>query len=152
VIQKYDYENISDEDSENVIIEVTKNLRITESKIQTRIQRTGKMMEKLLELENQMELKIIELEEQKKEIMDKFDRINKTNEELAKKSMKVFKTLQLLSKKFTNDYHNQSLFGNISKSNSMVRLKMKENKIFLDTLSADIFQVIRLILDRRKYQ
>lgn len=141
-VASLNFDSLSEHEAKGALDRLSQSLRVTESDLQSRVSRTMTLSRRLLDLERMMESRIDELEQQRNEIASQFEQINWNNEQLAKRATSIFKSLQLLSQKFTNNYQNQALFGAISKSNSMVRLKMKENQTFLKSLSKDLFQVV----------
>ena len=90
--------------------EVSRDLRVVEGEIQSRVSSTSLLCQRLIALESKVEKKIQDLEYEKEEINQKFEQMNLTNDRLTKKSMSIFKTLQTLSKKFSSSYENQELF------------------------------------------
>lgn len=135
------FEGLDEQAAMQALDALSKRLRVTEAELSSRVSRTARLGERLLGLERRMEARIEQLEQQRERIAAQFAQINANNAELAKKSTSVFKTLQLLSQKFKRSFENQALLGAISKSSSAIRLKMKENQDFLDSLEKDLFQV-----------
>ena len=132
---------VDEESSGEKLAEVSRILKTKEAELQVKVSQTFDLCNRLLELETKMDARVEELEAKREKVSAQFDRINKTNKQLAAKSTKIFKKLQLLSKKFAGNQQNQNLFGVLSQSNSLIRLKMKENETFLESLEKDVQQV-----------
>jgi uncharacterized coiled-coil DUF342 family protein len=130
------------ENAEEALNEVSSNLREAEVELQSKVSQSSQLCHRFIELEEKIFHNVQSMEQRKQKIKEQFSKINQKNKELAQKSKEIFQKLQFLSKKYGSNFKNEHFSGVMAQSNFLVKLKMKENDAFLNTLLLDIRQVV----------